>query len=637
MLTYLRILILTLLAFSGIAQTKCLNYHAIIVNQNPLDIPGNTVANLPYSSAEVCVKFTLCAHTGQIEYVEVQCTQTDSYGLVNLNIGAGSKGDIHVLSNQGKFSTFDAVIWDTHPKKLKVDVSFDQGKTFSTVSEQALNYSAYALYAESVDYQNVRSAPTKLSQFTDDIQTVKLNDLEPIKAEIVKNKLEIQQVLSNNAQTSNNVAIINQSISELKLLDDVQNRRLDQIVTQSNAVNGVISNLNLSFEQIQNKSTATNLGGTNPSDGSYPSQRAVKTYIDAQTTPNATSAQLGKIQLTGDLGGTASSPTVPGLSSKENSTNKSTSITLGTSDVLFPTQNAVKTYVDNQYASGTIADASSLTKGKIQLAGDLSGTADAPVIATGAITSAKILDGTIDTGDLKDASITTAKIVGIDGSKVSGNIGGNATNITASSNTSLTSLANLSTVGTVSTGTWNGSTITVPHGGTGVSSMNGLVRGNGTGALSTAAYGSFYDVTSQYAVAADSATAMKLSMTDFASGVSIVNNTQIRPANTGVYNIQFSAQIDRSAGTNTQFIMIWLRKNGVNIPDSSTEIVISGGVSVAATVASWNFFQSLTAGDLIEIMWSVTNPQLYISYTPERITPRRPAIPSLIVTVNQVY
>jgi len=68
------------------------------------------------------------------------------------------------------------------------------------------------------------------------------------------------------------------------------------------------------------------------------------------------------------------------LANKENSANKSAITTLGTSDVLFPTQNAVKTYVDTKVAAATIADADASTKGKIQLAGDLAGTAAAPTV-----------------------------------------------------------------------------------------------------------------------------------------------------------------------------------------------------------------------------------------------------------------
>jgi hypothetical protein len=187
-------------------------------------------------------------------------------------------------------------------------------------------------------------------------------------------------------------------------------------------------------EDAANKSTTTTLG---TSDVLFPTQNAVKTYVDAQvaaaTIPDATATTRGKIQLAGDLGGSAASPTVPGLANKENTiiagttsqyfrgdktwqtldktavglsnvdntsdankpvstatqtalnakedaANKSTTTTLGTSDVLFPTQNAVKTYVDAQVAAATIPDATATTRGKIQLAGDLGGSAASPTV-----------------------------------------------------------------------------------------------------------------------------------------------------------------------------------------------------------------------------------------------------------------
>jgi hypothetical protein len=76
------------------------------------------------------------------------------------------------------------------------------------------------------------------------------------------------------------------------------------------------------------------------------------------------------------------------INSKQNSlgftpedvANKSTTTTLGTSNTLYPTQNAVKTYVDNAVTSGATPDATTLVKGKILLAGDLSGTADLPTV-----------------------------------------------------------------------------------------------------------------------------------------------------------------------------------------------------------------------------------------------------------------
>ena len=69
------------------------------------------------------------------------------------------------------------------------------------------------------------------------------------------------------------------------------------------------------------------------------------------------------------------------LATKENTSNKSVNITNdAASDTKYPSVKSVKTYVDAQVAGATIADADANTKGKIQLAGDLAGTAAAPTV-----------------------------------------------------------------------------------------------------------------------------------------------------------------------------------------------------------------------------------------------------------------
>jgi hypothetical protein len=189
----------------------------------------------------------------------------------------------------------------------------------------------------------------------------------------------------------------------------------------------------------------------------YPTQNAVKTYVDSQVAlgaPDATSSEKGKLQLAGDLAGSASSPTVPGLALKapinnpsftgtvtgvtkamvdlgnvdntsdmnkpvssvaqtaldlkENASNKSDA-SLGTSTILYPTQNAVKTYVDSQVALGT-PDATSSVKGKLQLAGDLDGTAALPSIKTSAITTAKLAADAVTSAKIADGEIVNADI-----------------------------------------------------------------------------------------------------------------------------------------------------------------------------------------------------------------------------------
>ena len=55
-----------------------------------------------------------------------------------------------------------------------------------------------------------------------------------------------------------------------------------------------------------------------------------------------------------------------------------------------PTDASTKAYVDTAVSTVAIADATTLAKGKIQLAGDLAGTADSPQIAAGVIVDADI-------------------------------------------------------------------------------------------------------------------------------------------------------------------------------------------------------------------------------------------------------
>jgi hypothetical protein len=71
-----------------------------------------------------------------------------------------------------------------------------------------------------------------------------------------------------------------------------------------------------------------------------------------------TNLALNNVDNTTDLNKPISTLIQAALDVKENTSNKSATTTLGTSDVLFPTQNAVKTYVDAAVAGATIADGS---------------------------------------------------------------------------------------------------------------------------------------------------------------------------------------------------------------------------------------------------------------------------------------
>jgi hypothetical protein len=93
---------------------------------------------------------------------------------------------------------------------------------------------------------------------------------------------------------------------------------------------------------------------------------------------NKTDLGLNNVDNTSDLNKPISTATQTALNGKEDVSNKSTNTSLGTSDTLYPTQKAVKTYVDNHAVS--VPDATSSVKGVIKLTGDLGGTADSPTV-----------------------------------------------------------------------------------------------------------------------------------------------------------------------------------------------------------------------------------------------------------------
>ena len=360
------ILTLALLTCSllGYAQ-KGISYQAVILDPKPIEIPGQDITGQPFVNGEVSLKFKLFSSTFVQEFEEVHATQTDAYGLVNVLIGSVSP------------AAFSSLVWDSNSKNMQVWVSFDQGGTYTKVSEQVLTYNPYAIYAETAgklggtlgiagggtgattaaaartnlglgNVDNTADAAKPISTATQAALDTKANANEVTAALGTKsNAAEVTSALATKA----NAAEVNTALA-----------------TKANA-SDVTTSLGLK-EDVSNKAN-TPLG---TSTTLYPTQNAVKTYVDAQiasaTIADANDTTKGKIQLAGDLAGTAAAPTVPGLALKANAADVTAALAV----------KADTAYVLTKVAAATIADASSSMKGKIQLAGDLAGTAAAPTV-----------------------------------------------------------------------------------------------------------------------------------------------------------------------------------------------------------------------------------------------------------------
>lgn len=148
--------------------------------------------------------------------------------------------------------------------------------------------------------------------------------------------------------------------------------------------------------------------------------------------------------------------------------------------------------------------------------------------------------------------------------------------------------------------------------------------------------GSFYSLEDQID-GVNNATPMRYEVTHISKGVLVEELTKITVREAGTYNIQFSAQfinLDR-AGHEAS---VWLSQNGTNVISSCTDFTVPSkhGNFNGHTVASWNFFVEAEKNDYFELYWSAPSSLVYIEHAPERTTPIRPAIPSVILTVNRV-
>ena len=145
-------------------------------------------------------------------------------------------------------------------------------------------------------------------------------------------------------------------------------------------------------------------------------------------------------------------------------------------------------------------------------------------------------------------------------------------------------------------------------------------------------FGAFSDTTTQTAASIDTAYGMVFNTTDSSNGVSIGSPTSRLVADfQGVYNVQFSAQLDKTSG-GAGNIYIWLRKNGTNVPNTATTIAIQG--TAARTVAAWNFIIQLEPTQYVELMWATDDTGVRILAA--SATSVWPAIPSVIATLTQV-
>ena len=193
--------------------------------------------------------------------------------------------------------------------------------------------------------------------------------------------------------------------------------------------------------------------------------------------------------------------------------------------------------------------------------------------------------------------------------------------------------------------TWYANKITTTGNPPGISNDFDILAARGTqgiqgiqgepgepGSITNLKFGSFYDTTTQ---TGGSIRPFELNSTDVSNGVSIVDGSHITMTTLGIYNIAFSAQLQKTGGASAD-IYIWLRHNGVDVPDTAT--VINMANNNTYHVAAWNFFVNCnTLPQDFQLMWYTASANVSIGAISDAVTPVGvPSIPSIILTVNKV-
>ena len=144
--------------------------------------------------------------------------------------------------------------------------------------------------------------------------------------------------------------------------------------------------------------------------------------------------------------------------------------------------------------------------------------------------------------------------------------------------------------------------------------------------------GTFASLVTQIALLPNVDYPIDLDVVDIERGIwrDSVNTSRVYVADGGIFNFQFSAQLDNTTG-GAHRIWLWPRISGVDVPDSASQVRIQG--NNAELVAAWNWVLRLAPGEYFELVYAVSDVALQIVTFPAAGVV--PAIPSVILTVTQ--
>ncbi len=402
---FIKLLIVGLLFIQGqtlLAQVG-LNFQGVARTNN----------NVILASQPISLRLSILQGTanGNVEYSEVRKVTTNAQGLFAVVIG-----DAEATNTLGSFNSIN---WKNTPKFLKIEMDVNAGSNYILMGTTQFQYVAYAQFAKSVDAGNINGViPVEKGGTGVD----NLNGLKTLLAiDKINNTSDLEKPIS--AKT--------QAALDLILATATDSTRFFNSINLKANTTDVTVGLASKVDKVTGKELSTNdftnaektklaaITGTNTGDqdlSTYATISALGLKANVLDVNTALALKANSNDVNSALGFKANTLDVNNsLILKENSSNKSAATDLGgasPSDILYPTQKAVKAYITANAASGNI------------------------------------LDGGITTIKLADGAVTDAKVASVNGSKVVGDISGKAASVITNANLTgvVTSVGNVTSI-----------------------------------------------------------------------------------------------------------------------------------------------------------------------------------------------
>lgn len=159
--------------------------------------------------------------------------------------------------------------------------------------------------------------------------------------------------------------------------------------------------------------------------------------------------------------------------------------------------------------------------------------------------------------------------------------------------------------------------------------ITGTLLGDYGGRFIDCPIGLFFSTATQTAAAANTGYPVTYTASYFGDGVSLASGSRVVASYAGVFNFQFSAQLN-STNSSSKDVFVWMRRNGTDIGYSTRKYTLAGtGQNVAIT---WDFDLDLDEDEYLEVIWATTDVNVTLAATAP--TAPHPGIASAVISVN---